>query len=107
MDSPDGWPQFLNFLRDWVFVPAVLVIGWLWKQISDVRKDQDAALQRIEISIAGLAEAFNQHALDDLRRFASKEDLSIVRADVGSLRSHMDERFDRLGQIIGDLGRPK
>ena len=104
MDSipppPDAWPTFLNFIRDWVFIPAVGVVGWLWNEIRLVKKAQREQLDRIERALTEFGAALSSHEIDDLKRYASKEDLGILRADVIDLKRHIDERFDRLTDLV-------
>lgn len=97
---PESWPTLLNFLRDWVFIPAVGVIGWLWNEIRLVKKAQREQLDRIERSLVTFSDSLREHEIDDLKRYASKEDLAILRADMVELKRHIDERFDRLTDLI-------
>lgn len=103
--APDDWPALLAFVRDWIFAPVVIGFGFLWREIGQVKREQAEQLDRIELSVAKIAAAFGEHALDDLRRFASKEDLSVLRNDVLQLRQHIDERFDRLPSQINGTKR--
>jgi len=103
--APENWPALLTFLREWVFLPAIAVIGLLWNEIRRVKQSQKDQLDRIERSLLGFASSLQAHEVDDLKRYASKEDLSILRNDVVELKRHIDERFDRLTELVSHNSR--
>ncbi len=102
MDAPvsDGWPTLLEFLRTWVFIPALAAFGWLWNEIRRVKREQQEQLNRIETSVTTLAATMAKHQIDDLTNFASKADLQILRNDVLAMRQDLGDRIDRLGDLI-------
>ena len=104
---PDGLPQFLLFVRDWIYAPFALAGGWLWNEIRLVKTEQRDQLERIEGAVTRTALAVQQHQIDDLQRFASKDDLLLLRTDVNALRVHIDDRLDRLGDLVIKVGNGK
>lgn len=98
--APNSWPEFLGFLRDWIFLPAAAALAWIWREMGQMKLEHEQQLTRIEMSVGRMADSFAAHSLDDLRRFADKDDLQILRADVIGLRQHLDERLNRLGDLI-------
>ena len=89
MAAPD--PGLIDFLREWVWVPALGLVKWGWNRNQKEHDDMRASLSAMSKSSQELV----TDTACDLRQFVVTEDAKLM-VEMSTQRGHIGKIFDKM-----------
>jgi len=100
MNPPDT--DVLNFIKDFVWVPFLGLVGWAWNRNEKEHEVLKIAHQKLQDNTSSGYSVLNDRVMEhidkqvtDVRQFVIHEDLKLM-AELGVQRGHIGKVFDKM-----------
>lgn len=103
MAVPDA--TVLEVLKDWLWAPALALVGWAWKRNEKEHDDMRAAIGKTEANVQTLGSHLNDKLMDhiddqikDTKAFVMTEDAKLMN-ELGVQRGHIGKIFGKMEEM--------